>query len=84
MKIRIPSLAAISLLMTPALAVGQGIGEADANGDGFLTMQEVQAVNPEITIEDFNSMDSNADGVLDEAEVQAAQDMGLMEAPSTD
>ncbi|GFE51689.1 hypothetical protein So717_34420 [Roseobacter cerasinus] len=51
---------------------------ADANGDGVLTIDEVQAAFPDITAESFSTMDLNADGALDEAEVQAAQEAGLM------
>ncbi|WP_300030999.1 hypothetical protein [uncultured Roseobacter sp.] len=54
--------------------------EADANGDGVLTIDEVQAVMPEITADAFNTMDLNADGALDAAEIQAAQEAGLMPA----
>lgn len=54
--------------------------EADANGDGLLTLDEVQAVMPEVTAESFSAMDLNADGALDAAEVEAAQDAGLMPA----
>lgn len=53
---------------------------ADTNGDGVLTIDEVQAVMPEITAETFNAMDTNADGALDAAEVEAAQEAGLMPA----
>nr|WP_257883704.1 hypothetical protein [Roseobacter insulae] len=53
---------------------------ADANGDGVLTIDEVQAVYPDITAETFSTMDLNADGALDEAEVQSAQEAGLMPA----
>ncbi|WP_298970479.1 hypothetical protein [uncultured Roseobacter sp.] len=53
---------------------------ADANGDGVLTIDEVQAVYPDITAESFTTMDLNADGALDEAEVQSAQEAGLMPA----
>ncbi|WP_298835495.1 hypothetical protein [uncultured Roseobacter sp.] len=52
--------------------------EADANGDGVLTIDEVQAVMPDITADAFNTMDLNADGALDAAEIQAAQEAGLM------
>ena len=52
--------------------------EADANGDGMLTLDEVQAVFPEINAESFSAMDTNADGALDDTEVAAAQDAGLM------
>ncbi|WP_188078193.1 hypothetical protein [Aquicoccus porphyridii] len=84
MKPLFPTLAALSVLMTPALAMGQGATEVDANGDGVLSLEEVQAVYPETTAEDFDAMDLNGDGALDDAEVQAAQDAGLMAAPSAD
>lgn len=52
--------------------------DADANGDGVLTIEEVQAVMPDVSAETFNAMDTNADGTLDAAEVEAAQSAGLM------
>ena len=54
--------------------------EVDANGDGVLTIDEVQAVYPEITAEAFTAMDVNADGALDDDEVVAAQEAGMMPA----
>lgn len=54
------------------------VAETDANGDGVLTIDEVQAVMPDVTADAFNMMDLNADGALDSTEVQAAQDAGLM------
>ncbi|MGV6803422.1 MAG: hypothetical protein ACWA49_04385 [Ruegeria sp.] len=53
---------------------------ADANGDGVLTIEEVQAVMPEIDAEGFAQLDANGDGALDQAEVAAAQDAGLLPA----
>ena len=53
---------------------------ADTNGDGVLTIDEVQAAMPDVTLEAFNAMDTNADGALDAAEVEAAQEAGLMPA----
>lgn len=50
----------------------------DTNGDGYLTLDEVQAAYPEITPEAFSTMDVNADGALDGDEVVAAQDAGFM------
>ncbi|MBJ6370311.1 hypothetical protein [Sedimentitalea arenosa] len=52
--------------------------ELDTNGDGMLTLDEVQTVYPEITAETFSAMDANADGALDETEIAAAQDAGMM------
>ena len=75
------SLAAVAALITPALAMSTSAQEIDANGDGLLTIEEVQAVNPDVTAEGFSAMDMNGDGVLDADEVKAAQDAGLM-APS--
>ena len=66
----------------PAFAMGQGATEIDANGDGLLSIAEVQAVYPDVTAEQFSSMDLNADGALDDDEVQAAQEAGLMPASS--
>lgn len=72
-------------LISIILALGTGgaafaATAADTNGDGVLTIDEVQAAMPDITAEDFNTMDLNADGALDAAEVQAAQEAGLMPA----
>lgn len=72
-------------IITTIIAIAVPVGawaatEADANGDGLLTIDEVQAVMPEITAEAFSTMDLNADGALDADEVQAAQDAGLMPA----
>lgn len=52
--------------------------ELDANGDGVLTIDEVQAVYPDMTPETFTAIDVNADGALDDDEVVAAQQAGLM------
>ena len=73
-KFILPTLCATGLLASAALAAT----EADTNGDGVLTIDEVQAVMPEITAESFSAMDTNADGALDSAEVEAAQSAGLM------
>ncbi|SFT83753.1 EF-hand domain-containing protein [Sedimentitalea nanhaiensis] len=63
-------------LALPGLAMAAT--ELDTNGDGLLTLDEVQAVLPETTAESFSAMDTNADGALDADEVSVAQDAGLM------
>ncbi len=68
-------LMAAGLVLPAALSAAT---EADANGDGVLTIDEVQAVYPEVTVEIFSAMDVNADGTLDDTEVVAAQEAGLM------
>ncbi|MFT6025187.1 MAG: hypothetical protein ACI9PY_003321 [Ascidiaceihabitans sp.] len=62
----------------PAFAMAQA--SADTNGDGVLTLDEVQAVYPDVTADSFAGMDLNADGALDGDEVAAAQEAGLMPA----
>lgn len=72
-----------TLMLTTVIALGLAAPswsatEVDTNGDGMLTLDEVQAVFPEITVETFTAMDANADGALDDEEVQAAQNAGVM------
>jgi len=70
----------ISTLYLPAYAMGAGVAELDANGDGLLSVSEVQAVYPDVTAEQFSAMDLNADGALDDGEIVAAQEAGVMPA----
>ena len=71
---------ALSMLCLPAYAMGAGAAEVDANGDGILSIAEVQAVYPDVTTDQFSTMDLNGDGGLDAEEVVAAQEAGLMPA----
>ncbi|KIC43874.1 hypothetical protein RA28_17825 [Ruegeria sp. ANG-S4] len=59
----------------PMLAAAQSM---DADGDGVLTLEEVQAVAPTVDSETFTVMDTNGDGTLDQDEVQVAQDAGVL------
>lgn len=68
----------LAICSMPAFAMSQGAKELDANGDGLLSVAEVQAVYPDVTVEQFAAMDLNDDGALDDAEVQAAQAAGTM------
>ncbi|SMO40746.1 hypothetical protein [Ruegeria faecimaris] len=63
----------------PTLAFAQSA--ADTNGDGVLTIEEVQAVVPDVDANGFAAMDANGDGALDQDEVAIAQEAGLL--PST-
>ena len=72
--------AALTALCMPAFAMGAGVADLDADGDGLVTVAEVQAVYPDVTEDQFSAMDTNADGSLDEAELQAATDAGMMPA----
>ncbi|UYV39449.1 hypothetical protein N4R57_10860 [Rhodobacteraceae bacterium D3-12] len=76
---RITRTTALAALMTPAMAL-TALAETDANGDGLLTIEEVQAAHPDVTAEAFSTMDLNGDGALDAEEVTAATEAGLLKA----
>ena len=44
----------------------------DANGDGVVDFVEMQEVNPNLTVDEFNKMDSNRDGQLVPEELASA------------
>lgn len=68
-----------ALLLTGAAhAMSQNAAAIDANGDGVLTIDEVQALYPDVTADAFSAMDLNADGTLDAEEVSAAEEAGVM------
>jgi len=50
----------------------------DADGDGKVTLEEVQAVAPNVTEATFEAIDANGDGSLDEAEIADAEAAGVM------
>ena len=61
-----------------AIAMSESAADADANGDGVLTLDEVQTVFPTVSTDMFVAMDINADGALDETEITAAEEAGVM------
>lgn len=71
-------------LSSAALALSEAAADIDTNGDGVLTIDELQAVHPEFTMEAFTAMDLNADGALDGDEVTAAEEAGLMPTADRD
>ncbi|EEE36651.1 hypothetical protein RKLH11_484 [Rhodobacteraceae bacterium KLH11] len=60
----------------PTLVSAQG--SADTNGDGVLTIEEVQVVVPDVDSESFAQMDANGDGALDQDEITIAVQAGLL------
>lgn len=78
-------LTAITPAIVPMVAMADSADstvEIDTNGDGLLTIQELQAVYPDLTAETFSAVDTNNDGALDDAEMVAAQEAGHMTSPS--
>ena len=61
-----------------AFAMVQAMADIDVNGDGVLTIDEMQVVFDDVSTDGFSAMDLNADGVLDAGRVQAAQEAGIM------
>lgn len=74
MKTLLTTAATLALLTAPAWAQA-GL---DADGDGNVTMDELQAAFPEATADQFAAMDTDADGVLNAEEVAAAQAAGIL------
>lgn len=74
MKKTLMTLTALATLSLPALAMQS----VDADADGQVTLEELQAVHAEITAESFAALDVNGDGLLDADEYAAAVDGGLI------
>ena len=72
--------AAVAALTASPLAAMESITEADTDGNGTYSLEELQAAYPDLTAETFATIDSNADGEADLAEVQAAEEAGLLAA----
>ncbi len=80
------TLKTISATLATVLLIGGGATatsaqtDMDANGDGVYSIEEMQAVFPDLTEETFTTIDANADGVVDADELKAAQDAGMLPA----
>ena len=66
--------AALLALAAPAWAQSA----MDTDGDGNVTMEELQAAYPDATEETFAAIDTDADGILSAAEIEAAQAAGTL------
>ena len=72
------TLIGFTALAMPAIAASEGTIAMDTNGDGVITLDEMTAVFPDVTTENFIDADDNGDGLLDDAEIVAAQEKGLI------
>ena len=69
---------------TTASAGPHGRPKIDANGDGIVDFEEMQAVRPDLTLDEFNKMDTNSDGQLLPEELTAAFTAKMMKRLDTD
>ncbi len=69
---------ALGALANSAITMNETIVEIDRNGDGLMTIDEVQAVFPDVSTETFSELDVNDDGALDDEEMVAGQAQGLI------
>lgn len=70
-------LAAVSAI-TVIPAHAQTMGDVDTDGDGMASYEEVSSKFPNVSEDDFASMDSNGNGGLDGAEMATAMDQGAL------
>lgn len=69
-------IALVAVLLTGTAAFAEGTFDAD--GDSLVTLEEIQAVYPDFSAEQFASADLDGNGTLDEAELTAALDAGIL------
>ncbi|WP_298812722.1 hypothetical protein [uncultured Roseibium sp.] len=73
MKKSMSAVLAFGALFVSSAAFAQGVdfSTLDANGDGFVTYEEIQAAGATLPEETYKAADGNQDGMLDEAEFSA-------------
>ena len=90
MKTLFITAAAVAGLSGAAFAqdVELNFDELDTNGDGGVSLQEVQAADPEVEATDFNAFDRDYDAKLDETEFdawkQAREDAEIGDQPGSE
>ncbi len=62
---------ATAFLSTAAFAAEGDFAKADADTDGSLTYQEVLAIMPDMTADQFKAADADGNGTLSQAEFEA-------------
>ena len=75
-------LAIVSMfVLAPVAAFAAGtVEDMDTDGNGSLSLTEIQAGYPSVTEESFTTLDTNADGAIDATELQAGVDAGTLVA----
>ncbi|WP_172298671.1 EF-hand domain-containing protein [Pseudoruegeria sp. HB172150] len=68
------------LAATASISSALTLEQIDVNGDGSLTLAELQSVHPGVTDEVFTAADTDADGLINGDELASAQELGLIPA----
>ena len=71
---------AILMALTLGAPVAAQDANVDINGDGMYSFPELMAVQPEITEEQFESLDTSGDGLLDAEEIAAGVAAGVLQS----
>lgn len=72
------SAASITTLLALPVLASTITEEVDADGNGTLSLQEMQVAYPDMTADAFGLIDINGDGEADADEIKAALDAGYL------
>ncbi|MFZ7094150.1 EF-hand domain-containing protein [Primorskyibacter sp. 2E233] len=69
-----------AITLVAALPAGMALAQdaLDTSGDGMVSVEEIQAVYPEVSTDIFLEIDVDGDGLLSAEELAAARDAGLV------
>ena len=67
------AIATLAALGATAAYADKGVKDADASGDGYVSLEEFKSAHSARIEEHFVRMDANADGLLSEEELKAAK-----------
>ncbi|NKX45800.1 hypothetical protein [Roseicyclus persicicus] len=73
--------AGLAALVLGVVGAGHAMGPAetlDTDGDGLISLAEIQVAMPGMTEAEFLALDSTGDGLLDADELAAAAEAGLI------
>ncbi|KUP94353.1 EF-hand domain-containing protein [Tritonibacter horizontis] len=70
--------AALAVFAAAPVMASNFAAAVDADGNGSLSLEELQIAFPELTEDTFLQIDADADGEASMEEVTAAQDAGLL------
>ncbi|WP_305971377.1 MULTISPECIES: hypothetical protein [unclassified Mameliella] len=81
MKTQILTGAALALFTLPAFAQDmEGDVALDTDGDGMVSLEEVQVMYPDVSQDDYAQADADGDGLLSAEELDTARADGLIPA----